>query len=142
MLLESSISELVLTAGGIAAGAALLVAAAVAAIMPEPVAADAEVDYFLCRLVLPRATFLQFMTPAERDVMKMRVAYWEAQAEAGRAAIFAAVEDGTSTWGVLILRVRSEAEAQSIMSMDPAIIARIGMRYDIHRLQNVLIGGC
>ena len=136
-LLRPAVPEFVLTLGGIAAGAALLIAGAVAAALPEPAANACKTRYFFCRLVLPRAIIPQLMTLAERQIMEEHVAYWEAQAEAGRVLIIGSVKDKPRAWGLLILRARSEAEAERILLMDPAISAKGGIRYQIHPLLNL-----
>lgn len=87
--------------------------------------------YFLCRLVPPRATFMQSMSPSEKAVMARHVAYWTEQSKRGEVALFGPVSDPAGAWGVLILRAASEAALQAEVDADPAITSGIGMRYEV-----------
>jgi hypothetical protein len=46
--------------------------------------------YFLCRLLPPRATFMQDMTAAEAEIMKRHGAYWTDLMQRGVAIVLAA----------------------------------------------------
>ena len=55
-----------------------------------PAAPDA---FFLCRLLPPRPTFVQDMTPEEGQVMQAHAAYWQALLAQGIAIVFGPVLD-------------------------------------------------
>lgn len=100
--------------------------------LPEPGAEESKSHYFFCRLVLSRAIIAKSMTPAERQIINQHVAYWEAQAQAGRVLIMGSVKDERGAWGLLILSAQSRAEAENMLLMDPAISARSAIAYQIH----------
>ncbi len=96
--------------------------------------------YFFCRLLPPRPTFAQDMTAAEARVMQEHGAYWTDLAEKGTAIVFGPVADPQGVWGLGILRVKDEAEAQSLTANDPVIKAAIGARYEILPMPRAVIG--
>jgi len=86
--------------------------------------------YFLCRLIPPRPTFPQDMTPAEAEAMKKHVAYWTGLLAKKSVIAFGPVADPQGVWGLGLVSVRDEAELRELQSNDPAILARIGLRYE------------
>ncbi|HEY4252570.1 MAG TPA: YciI family protein [Roseomonas sp.] len=87
--------------------------------------------HFFCRLLPPRPGFAQDMTAAEMQAMQAHVGYWTALAQAGTAVVFGPVADPAGFWGLGVLEVAGEAEAQAITRDDPAILAAIGLRYEV-----------
>lgn len=71
------------------------------------------------------------MTEAERSVMSQHVQYWKAQLEASRAIAFGPVADPRGPWGLALATVESEVILQDMLAKDPAILADIGMHYDV-----------
>jgi uncharacterized protein len=86
--------------------------------------------YFLCKLNPPRPTFAQDMTAEERTIMQQHVAYWTKLADEDIAIAFGPVADPAGTWGVGILRVGTEAEAQAIRAEDPTMKSGLGFRFE------------
>jgi uncharacterized protein YciI len=97
--------------------------------------------YFLCKLIPPRPTFPGDMTAAERETMMKHVAYWKALLERGSALAFGPVADPAGPWGVALIAVADEGELQALQAADPAIQARIGMRYEAYPMPQLLHGG-
>jgi|SRR5271165_2729662 len=87
--------------------------------------------YFLCRLLPPRATFMQDLSANEVDVMKRHVAYWSDLLQRGFVVVFGPVADPKGGWGVGIVRASSEEEMNALRDADPAILANIGFQYEI-----------
>lgn len=88
---------------------------------------------FFCKLVPPRSTFLQDITPAETAVMGRHALYWQERIGHG-AQVFALglVADPAGAFGVAVVEAAEEAAARAVTAADPAIEAGIGMHYEIH----------
>jgi uncharacterized protein YciI len=88
---------------------------------------------FFCKLVPPRATFVQGITSAETEAMGRHVAYWTRVIEQGtRVFALGLVLDPTGAFGVGILEAEDLAAVRAITEKDPAITAGMGMHYEIH----------
>ena len=87
--------------------------------------------YFLCRLLPPRASFMQDMNAAEAEVMKRHAAHWSALLQKGTAIVFGPVADPQGGWGVGIVRASGEEEMARLRDADPAIRSGLGFRYEI-----------
>ena len=90
-----------------------------------------EPRYFLCRLLPPRASFMQDMSADEREVMSQHGAYWRGLLDRGVALAFGPVADPNGGWGVGLLRAANEKEVESLRDGDPAIRSNRGFRYEI-----------
>lgn len=88
---------------------------------------------FYCKLVAPRATFVQDITAAEAATMGQHAVYWKRLIEQG-TKVFALglVLDPAGGFGIGIVEAADEAEMRALTDNDPAITAGIGMRYEIH----------
>ena len=96
--------------------------------------------YFFCRLIPPRPTFAQDMTEREAKVMRDHVAYWSSMAERGTAIVFGPVADPDGAWGLGILEVEDEKDAQIITSNDPVMRSEIGATYEIFPMSRAVVG--
>jgi uncharacterized protein YndB with AHSA1/START domain len=94
------------------------------------VAPKREVRYFLCRLLPPRATFMQDMTSDERTVMQAHVQYWRGKLAEGRVVAFGPVLDPAGGWGVGIVAASDDAELRRFQEEDPAVRSKIGLSYE------------
>ena len=70
--------------------------------------------YYLCKLLPPRASFPQDMTPREAEIMQAHAAYCGKLLEAGKAIVFGPV-----------------ADPQAIVADDPVIKANAGFAYQV-----------
>jgi len=95
---------------------------------PPPVSAA---TYYCCRLLAPRATFAFDMTPDERKAMLAHGAYWRELLAKGNAIVFGPVNDPKGPWGLGVIRAANEAEVHDFRDHDPAILANIGLSYEI-----------
>jgi len=88
---------------------------------------------FFCKLVPPRTTFVQDLTPAEREVMGRHAAYWKRLIERG-TQVFALglVLDPAGAFGVGIVEVEDMAAMRALTEHDPAITSAMGLHYEIH----------
>src|SRR5262245_44022097 len=87
---------------------------------------------FFCRLNPPRATFVQDMTEAEKGVMQQHLVYWKNLVDQGKAVTFGFVGDPSGPYGICIIEVADDAEAERLTDSDPAIASRRGFFFDIH----------
>jgi uncharacterized protein YciI len=61
------------------------------------------------------------MSPAEADVMKRHVAYWQDLLNRGVALAFGPVLDPEDPWGLGLLDLEDEQAARAIGDTDPAV---------------------
>lgn len=95
--------------------------------------------HFLCRLIPPRADFMTTMTDAERQIMRAHVGYWTERLATGEALLFGPVADPAGGYGIGVVRVGSEAELLALREADPAVQARIGFRYEVLPMPQVVV---
>jgi uncharacterized protein YciI len=88
---------------------------------------------FFCKLIPPRTTFVQDITPAEMEVMGRHAAYWKRLIEQG-TQVFALglVLDPAGAFGVGIVEAKDVAAVRALADADPAITAALGLHYEIH----------
>jgi uncharacterized protein YndB with AHSA1/START domain len=96
-----------------------------------PAAAAAGDAFFFCRLIPPRPSFAQDMTPEEHAMMGEHASYWRGHLATGRAVVFGPVADPQGAWGLGVVRVQDEAEARAFEAGDPAIRSGRGFRYEL-----------
>lgn len=88
---------------------------------------------FYSKLVPPRATFALDLTPAERDAMQRHQAYWRQLMDRGtRVHALGPVLDPAGSFGVGIIDAADAAAMLALTRSDPAIVAGIGLHYEIH----------
>jgi uncharacterized protein YndB with AHSA1/START domain len=95
----------------------------------QPKAAPAH--YFLFKLLPPRTTFPQDITPEERTIMGAHVGYWSGKLAEGKILAFGPVADPAGSWGVGLMRVQDPAEVRPLTAQDPVILADRGFRYEV-----------
>ncbi len=71
------------------------------------------------------------MNDVERRAMMGHVAYWRKLLEDGVAVAFGPVGDPEGPWGAGIVELDTPEEIKSIEANDPAIVAAIGLRYEV-----------
>jgi uncharacterized protein len=76
---------------------------------------------FLYRLLPPRPTFAQDMSPAEEEVMQRHVTYWQDLLSRGVALAFGPVLDPDDPWGLGLLDLDDDQAARAIGEDDPAV---------------------
>ena len=86
---------------------------------------------FHCRLIPPRPDFAFTMTEEERGLMGRHADYLRGRLRDGTMIIAGPVADPAGPWGLLILRVGSEAEARAVTDGDPVSSSGRGFHYEI-----------
>jgi uncharacterized protein YciI len=98
-----------------------------------------EKKYFVLRLLPPRPSFTMDMTETEKAVMLRHVAYWRALTLRGTAILFGPVMDPAAPYGLGIVEVEGQSEAEDLAAGDPVVQSEIGCRYDIQPMRIGLI---
>ena len=70
------------------------------------------------------------MTKSEAEVMQKHAAYWRELLAKGKAIAFGPVAEPKGGWGVGIVAVNDEQELRELQANDPAILLKLGMRYE------------
>jgi hypothetical protein len=94
---------------------------------------------FLYRLLPPRPTFTQDMSPAEAETMERHVAYWQDLLERKVALAFGPVLHPEEPWGLGLLDLEDEQDAQAVGLGDPAVQSGT-CRYEIMPIQLMSAG--
>ena len=76
---------------------------------------------FLYRLLPPRPTFAQDMSPDEATVMERHGAYWQDLVNRDVAVAFGPVLDPAGSWGLGLLDIDDEGAVRDIGAGDPAV---------------------
>ena len=63
--------------------------------------------------------------------MEAHAAYWSEHLRRGVAVLYGPVADPKGTWGLGVIRVKSEEQMRKLIEQDPAVLARIGARYEV-----------
>ncbi len=77
--------------------------------------------YFAVRLIPSRPTFPEDMTLEEADIMKKHAVYWKDMAGRGFTLVYGPVLDPKGVYGLGIISVESEEQANSLLADDPAV---------------------
>lgn len=85
--------------------------------------ASAQKQRFLLRLVPPRTTFVNDMTPDEGKLMRQHADYWAEQFKMGAVLIIGPVLDPKGAWGMAVLETATEEEARALAMNDPSVKA-------------------
>lgn len=99
--------------------------------MPAAPTAPMGDRFIFCRLIPPRPSFAMDMTVDERAAMQRHIGYWTALLDRGTAIVFGPVADPAGPWGLGVIRLRGDESATDIVNADPAIVAGIGLHYEI-----------
>ncbi len=87
--------------------------------------------YYFFRLLPPRPTFMQDMSPAEMKLMLDHGAYWRRVMERGLIAAFGPVMDPRGGYGVGILELPDDMDPASLTAEDPVARADAGFAFEI-----------
>jgi uncharacterized protein YciI len=86
--------------------------------------------YYALRLLPPRPTFSQDMTPEERAVMMQHVAYWRALMAQDKVIVFGPVLDPKGAYGLGVIAAENEDEVKAFIAGDPAVKINLVYEYD------------
>jgi hypothetical protein len=87
---------------------------------------------FFCKLLPPRPTFAQDMTPDEQALMQQHAMYWHEWIGKGHVVVFGFVADPAGAFGMGVVEFDGEAEVRAFTQDDPTIRAAAGFRFEVH----------
>jgi uncharacterized protein YciI len=93
--------------------------------------------HFFLKLIAPRPTFAMDMTDDEKQMMQEHVVYWKARQNRGEVLVFGPVLDPKGPYGMGVLAVANEAEANAFAAGDPAMKSNRGFKCEISPMRAV-----
>ena len=81
--------------------------------------------HFFYKLIAPRPDFHLTMDVKEETAMKSHMAYWAALFEKKKVIVYGPVFDPDAVYGMAIIEVDSEEEADLIKNNDPAVASGV-----------------
>lgn len=81
--------------------------------------------YFMYKLIAPRPTFHLDMNTEEKAVMDAHIGYWNTLFAKNKILIYGPVLDPKGVFGLGILEVESDEEAEELVKNDPAVSSGI-----------------
>lgn len=94
--------------------------------------------HFLLRLSPPRPGFPADATAAEMEAMAAHSAFWQAKADRGIALAVGPVADPSGIWGMALVDVPDEDEANGLTCEDPVMRAELGFTYQVMPLLSLI----
>ena len=88
--------------------------------------------YFFAKLIPPRPSFAFDMSDAEKSLMQEHGAYWTQLASSRQAVVFGPVADPAGPFGLVVLEVDTELEAQRLTANDPVIRSGLNFRFEAY----------
>ena len=95
--------------------------------------------HFLYKLIPPRPTFPGDMTEEEGSIMQEHFGYWAGLIESRKAVAYGPVMDPKGSYGIAVLEVEGEGEAQGIAEADPAITSNAGFGLEVHAMPDAIV---
>ena len=96
--------------------------------------------FFVYRLISPRPTFPVDITDSEKNLMQAHGAYWRGLMEnEGSVIVLGPVADPRGVYGLGILEVSDQAEAERLIAGDPALKANAGFSSECHPMVTALV---
>ena len=86
---------------------------------------------FFCKLLPPRPTFGEDMTPEEAQILQEHTAYWREWLARGHVVAFGVVGDPRGVFGVGIVEFESGADARAFTDGDPTIRSGRGFEFEV-----------
>ena len=77
--------------------------------------------YFLYKLIPPRPTFNADMNEQEQATMNTHMGYWGELTNKGKSVVYGPVFDPEGVYGMAVIEVEADDEAQAIATNDPAV---------------------
>jgi uncharacterized protein len=91
-------------------------------------------QHYFFKLIPPRPTFMQDMTDEERRLMDEHGRYFQEHFAAGKVLLFGPVMASGGAFGVGVLEVDNEEDAQRFGEGDPSVRAGLN-RFEIHPMR-------
>jgi uncharacterized protein YciI len=91
-------------------------------------------NHFFFKLIPPRSTFPQDITPDESVLMDRHAQYFRKEFEAGKVLIYGPVFSPEGAFGMSVLEVADEAEARALCENDPSVKAGMN-RWEVYPMR-------
>lgn len=95
--------------------------------------------YFALKLVSPRPSFPMDATEPEQKAMQAHFAYWQRLADEGRAIAVGPVFDPAGPFGLALIEVDDQAQAEALSQADPVITAGLGFHYQVFPIPSLIL---
>jgi uncharacterized protein YciI len=92
--------------------------------------------HFFYKLIPPRGNFYLNQNEKEKDIMHQHAAYWAGLTEDKKAIIYGPVFHEEGVFGIAIIEVRTDEEANEIAKNDPAISSNV----NTYELSPMMVG--
>lgn len=86
---------------------------------------------FFCKLVAPRADFVQTLTPGEMELMQRHGGYWNQGIADGHVVAYGLVADPRGAFGIGIVNFDSGDDVLAFTDGDPVIQSGHGFSFEI-----------
>jgi uncharacterized protein len=77
--------------------------------------------HFVYKLIPPRPSFAQDMTPEEGALMAAHSDHWRELMNRGRVLVFGPVADPCGVWGMAVVEAADADEVRAMGDADPAV---------------------
>ena len=84
-----------------------------------------EKKHFLYKLYPPRPSFHVNQNEKEKKVMEQHVEYWKELTSEKNAIVYGPVFDPKGIYGMAVIEVNNEEDADEIAKNDPAVVSKI-----------------
>ncbi len=95
--------------------------------------------YYLFKLIPPRPTFPADMTPAEAKLMQEHSEYWRDLMRKGLVVVYGPVSDPKGSYGIAVLQLDDDTDANALGAGDPTIKANAGYKFEVHSMPQVVL---
>jgi len=79
------------------------------------------------------------MTQAEAKLMQEHSAYWRQLMSKGNVIVFGPVSDPKGTYGIAVIRLEDNADANLLGMNDPTIKANIGFTFEVYPMPQAVL---
>ena len=79
------------------------------------------------------------MTPAEAKLMQEHSAYWRNLMKKGLVVVFGPVSDPKGAYGMAVLQVDDNMDANALGANDPTIKANVGFKFEVRSMPQVVL---
>lgn len=95
--------------------------------------------YYFFKLLPPRPSFMQDMTPEEGHLMQEHAQYWRELFERGYAVGFGPVADPSGPFGMGLLELPDDCDPVPLVENDPVIKANAGFGTEIFPMPRAVV---
>ncbi len=79
------------------------------------------------------------MTQAEAKLMQEHAEYWHDLMRKGLVVVFGPVADPRGAYGIAVLQLDDNADANALGTNDPTIKANVGFKFEVHSMPQVVV---